>query len=156
MGILRKIFGGSQRAQEKLMEKAIAGANKIVNDYGAFMQSSAFPAPGCIADMKKLPYDKEIIKTAFILLLKLCDDPEMKEALKTGYLGLADFQDGVGLVDVGYDLRWLRNRQNIDFNDRNQREIISKQMVRMKESLEQFKQKADEERQSLLRDINAF
>jgi hypothetical protein len=156
MGILRKIFGGNQRAQEKQMEKTIAGVNKIVNDYGDFMQSSAFPAPGCIADTKKLPYDKEIIKTALILSLKLCDDPEMKEMLKVAYVGLADFQDGVGLVDVGLDMRKLPNPQNVDFNDRTKLESISKKMDRMMESFEQFKKKADEERQSLLRDISQF
>ena len=156
MGILRKIFGGNQRAQEKQMEKTIAGVNKIVNDYGDFMQSSAFPAPGCIADTKKLPYDKEIIKTAFILSLKLCDDPEMKEMLKVAYVGLADFQDGVGLVDVGLDMRKLPNPQNVDFNDRTKLECISKKMERLMESFEQFKKKADEERQSLLRDISQF
>ena len=67
---------------------------------------------GCIADTKKLPYDKEIIKTALILSFKLCDDPKTKEMIKVAYIGLADFQEGVGTVDVGLDIRELPNPQN--------------------------------------------
>ena len=156
MGVLKKLFSGNQSAKEKQVVKTLAEANKIVNDYGDFMQSAAFPKLGCIADTKKLPYDKEIIKTALILSFKLCDDPETKEMIKVAYIGLADFQEGVGTVDVGLDIRELPNPQTIDLKTMNQFESISKQMERMMESLEQFKKKADEERQALLRDLSQF
>jgi len=156
MGILRKIFGGNQKAQEKQMPKTIAEINKIVNDYGDFMESPYFPAPGCIADTKKLPYDKKLIKVALVLSAKLCNDPKMKEMLKVAYVGLANFQDGVGEMDVGLDMRKFPNLQNIDLNDRTQFESISKKMDRMMEAYEQFKKKADEEHQALLMDISQF
>ena len=95
------------------MVKTAANANKVVNAYGDFMQGDTFPKLGCIADTKKLPYDKEIIKTALILSFKICDDLETKEMLKVAYLGLADFQDGVGTEDVRLDMRELPNPREL-------------------------------------------
>ncbi len=151
MSILRKIFGAKQRSQEELLQKAISGANGVVNDYGDFMQSSAFPIPGFIADTKKLPHEKETIKSAIILCLKLCEDSKMKEMLKAAYISLADFQNDVGETDVGFDFR-----TGIDFNDKTQLHAIAQKLTEMKPFYDKFSKQAEDERQSLLKDISKF
>lgn len=153
MGLLKKIFGRTQSTQDNNLENAIDGANKIVNDYGDFMQSVSFPAQGCLADTKKLPYNKEKIKKALIISIKFCDDSKMKEMLKVAYVGLADFQDGVGEEDIGLDTRKYSNSQNIDGE---KLETISNQMDKMMASFDYFKRIADDERQSLMKDVHHF
>ncbi|HEY7320651.1 MAG TPA: hypothetical protein VIE89_24055 [Candidatus Binatia bacterium] len=64
----RQRSAGNQTKPKSRAVPTVTTAEKVVNDYGVFMQSSAFPAPFCIADTKKLPYEKETIKEALILL----------------------------------------------------------------------------------------
>jgi len=135
------------------MERDLSAANKVVNDYGDFMQRPAFPAPGCIADTKKLPYDKQSIKNALILAIKFCDDFKMKEMLKVAYISLADFQDDVGKTDVGLDMRKFLNPQSMDLNDRAQFESVATQMDSMMGSYEKFKTIVEEERRLLQKDV---
>jgi hypothetical protein len=78
-------------------------AQKLVQDYGAVLGSSA-PAPGCVADVRNLPHSKERMKQALVFALRLTKEPQMREQLKSGYISLADWQEGVGNERVGIDL----------------------------------------------------
>jgi hypothetical protein len=104
MGLFKKLFGGQKR-QESGLESVMTPslAEKIIQDYGAILQSSA-PLPGCVADVSKLPHPRERIKEALVVDLESVTDPQMKESLKIGYLQLADWQEGVGESDVGIHL----------------------------------------------------
>ena len=126
-----------------------------MNHYGdGFMQDTAFPAPLCVADTKKLPYEKETLKEAFILLMRLCDDPKTKELLKYGYLSLASFQEGVGETDLGLDLERLPKVKDIDFNSGNEVARVINQTHTMMHSSDKFKEKVEKERLLLERDVN--
>lgn len=80
-----------------------AVAEKIVQDYSAVLGSAA-PAPGCVADARKLPHQKERIKQALVFALRMTKEPQMREQLKVGYISLSDWQEGVGDATVGIDL----------------------------------------------------
>ena len=76
---------------------------KIVHQYGEILQHAS-PAPGSVADQDKLPYPKEVIKTALITALRHNADSHQKDALEAAYLGLANWQPDVGDADQGFDL----------------------------------------------------
>jgi hypothetical protein len=153
MGFFRKIFGYKKTGHNKEFENNLAAAHRIVADYGDFMQSSAFPTPGCIADTKKLPYDKERIKRALILAIKLSDNHDTKQTLKVAYSGLADFQDGVGESDIGLDTRRIPELQNIDSLGKAQLESIMEKTEPMMRSYDEFCEKVEAERELLWRDV---
>lgn len=81
----------------------VEAAEKIVQDYGRTWRSMARPG-SAIRDIRNLPHPKEHIKQALILSRLLNTDPKDREILKTGYILLADCQEGVGDIPVGLDL----------------------------------------------------
>jgi len=108
VGILKKLFSSGSNITPATMSGK--EAEKIIQSYGAVLQTEA-PQPGCVADTIKLPFPKEKIKAALIFGLKGTDDQQTKEMLKVGYIQLAEWQEGVGEIDVGLDL------SNMDLND---------------------------------------
>jgi hypothetical protein len=103
MGLLDRIFGPTKTEQPSAGTLAPAVAEKIVQDFGAVLASAA-PAPGCVADVRKLPHSKERIKQALVFALRMTKEPQTREQLKIGYISLADWQEGVGDAAVGIDL----------------------------------------------------
>jgi len=103
MGLLDRIFGRTKTDSSNAGAMPPAVAEKIVQDYGAVLASAA-PAPGCVADARKLPYPKERIKQALAFVLRMTKEPQMREQLKIGYISLAGWQEGVGEATVGIDL----------------------------------------------------
>ena len=102
MGILSKIFGDSDKNKPSVpmtQQEAV----EIIQRYGAVMEHQS-PIPGCVADVSQLPYMKEQIKEALVIGLKANTDPQMKKTLIISYLQLADWQEGVGDSDQGFDL----------------------------------------------------
>jgi hypothetical protein len=98
MGIFNSLI---RRAQPATVAKSsatatntilIAGMQKIVQDYGVSLEShkSAF------ADVSELPYPKPVIKRAMIAAVAITQDAKMREALKTSYVSLAVWQEGIG------------------------------------------------------------
>lgn len=85
----------------------------VIGEYGEIMEKSA-PAPGCAADVKKLPYPKHVIKAALIKALKSTSDHQLKEHLKTGYIFLSRWQEGVGEKDQGIDLSKIDRNQSAE------------------------------------------
>jgi len=103
MGLLDRIFRRAKGDQHTPTGMTPEVAEKIVQDYGAVVGSSA-PAPGCVADVRNLPHSKERIKQALVFALRLTKEPQMREHLKVGYMSLADWQEGVGSETVGIHL----------------------------------------------------
>ncbi len=115
-----------ESAQVSAKGRETDDAFTIVGNYGEILEKSA-PAPGCAADVKKLPYPKKEIKEALIKVLKNTDDPQMKEHLKIGYISLSNWQEGVGEKDQGVDFSKI---------DRNQSaEDIARSMVSAEQAL---------------------
>ena len=85
-------------------------AARNIQAYGKILETSAL-APGTVADESKLPYPKAKIKEAIVAGLRITDDEQMKDHLKSGYLQLADWQPGVGQPNQGLDL------SNLDTSD---------------------------------------
>ncbi len=78
------------------------------------MLENSAPTPGCVADIKELPHDKQAIKSAILTCLAHVSDPELKEQLKTGYMCLADWQIGVGDQHLGIDLSKVDQNADIE------------------------------------------
>lgn len=123
MKLLKRLFGHTDTTQAApdpstlaAAAKKILGAhtslNKIVNDYGATLASSAAPFPGCVADACKLPYPKEDIKMALLHMLRVVEDAQLRSALKMCYISLAQWQEGVGDTDVGLDFSKIDTNAN--------------------------------------------
>lgn len=70
----------------------LAGVQKIVNDYGAAQMSRN----STFADASELPYPKPVIKRAMIAVMSITQDAKMRELLKSSYVSLADWQEGIG------------------------------------------------------------
>ncbi len=85
---------------------------KIVQSYAAVLETSA-PYPGTVADVNKLPFPKQEIKTALIGALYLTEDPKAREHLKVAYISLSDWQEGVGEQDQGLKLSLIDQNKSI-------------------------------------------
>jgi hypothetical protein len=77
-------------------ERAYLSAAAVVHDYGVAVLSVSAAGRGCIADVCRLPHTKQRIKEALVLLLSVTEEVDLRERLKTSYLLLADWQEGVG------------------------------------------------------------
>jgi len=71
-----------------------------------------------------LPYTKKEIKDAIIFGLMGTDNPEFKEHLKSSYILLADWLQGVGDIPEGFDFSNINENQDVEvlakmFLDRN-------------------------------------
>jgi hypothetical protein len=105
MGFLKRVFGPKRKRQPTGLdaEETARSVEEIVQTYARFHESNV-PAPGCVADASRLPYVKATIKAALSRALRLETDETMRAALRTVYLDLAHWQDGVGAADQGIDL----------------------------------------------------
>lgn len=72
-----------------------ASDDDIIGDYGALLEKSD-PAPGCVADVKRLPHPKAHIKQAIMRMLRSGKHHQHQRHLITGYMQLAYWQEGVG------------------------------------------------------------
>ena len=97
MGIVKKILGkwSGSRSRSRM---SISDAIMIIQDYGYIMLHKS-PAPFYISDVNKLPYPKENIKQALMMALSVNGEEQTMDALKIGYMQLANWQEGIGDVD---------------------------------------------------------
>lgn len=84
----------------------IAQALEIARAYGAALEARA---PGVVADTAALPYPKESIKWALLLLMGAIADPAAREPLKAGFVALAEWQAHADFA-AGFDSMRLRRR----------------------------------------------
>ena len=99
MGIYKSIFGSKYKSTSATM--TFQQAADIAGSYGDVLVNNTMRT---IADTSKLPYPKNIIKQALIVLLNQNTDSQMLEYLKSSYWLLANWQDGVGPTNVGLEL----------------------------------------------------
>jgi hypothetical protein len=97
MGVLQRIF-----RTEPAPPANLALAREVVRAYANFLNTSA-PLPGCIADTRELPYDKEVIKESLFICISATGDPELIQHFRHGYLMLSAWQDDVGERRLGLD-----------------------------------------------------
>src|ERR1700679_2161591 len=69
-----------------------AGVQKIINDYGAALESRK----SSFADASELPYPKPVIKAAILAALSITHDERMREVMRNNYMFLAEWQEGIG------------------------------------------------------------
>ncbi len=77
---------------------SVGDAITIIQDYGYIMLHKS-PAPFYISDVNKLPHPKENIKQALMMALSVNAEKQTMDALKIGYMQLANWQEGIGEVD---------------------------------------------------------
>jgi hypothetical protein len=77
----------------------LAEAQKIVNEYGAVLASKK----AMINDVSGLPYPKIQIKAALILAIAATEDKVMRSNLRSSYISLADWQQGIGMGPNQFD-----------------------------------------------------
>jgi hypothetical protein len=93
MGILSKIFGrGARRNTAKSM--SVEEIQKIIRTYGAATASGK----SLCKDVSELPYPKPVIKEALLMALVLTKDPKDLNLLRTNFVMLADWQEGVNAL----------------------------------------------------------
>lgn len=126
-------------------EMTVARARAIVSAYGAILEKG--PVPGTVADASELPFPKETIKRALILLLRKTEDPTLREQLKSGYTFLAEWQTGVGPVRLGPDVT------NYDLSQGAL--AIAKKHEAEADAVEKWLAVADAEREMLARELEA-
>jgi hypothetical protein len=69
---------------------------RIVHAYATAISSRK----SLLSDVSELPYPKPVIKAALIVAIAVTKDAPMREQLKSGYVMLADWQEGVGSADA--------------------------------------------------------
>jgi len=99
MNILRK-FTSRTEAQPRDLDPAFV--EDVVSAYCYVFEFHA-PTPGCVADVAELPYAKQTIKDALQARMLKTVDADFRDTLKVAYVGLADWQEGVGPDHRGLD-----------------------------------------------------
>ena len=85
----------------------IAQALEIVRAYG---EALAARVPGSVCDSAALPYPKETIKWALLMVLGAIDDPAGRLPLKTAFVALAEWQAPADFESASFDSSRLRKR----------------------------------------------
>jgi hypothetical protein len=92
-------FHFGPRPQDAELLRRRLERNKIINDFGAFIERNPCP-PTRIVDVSVLPHRKEQILEALLLEIPHEVDPKMKDCLKVGATSLSQYQPGVGEVPL--------------------------------------------------------
>ena len=99
---LKRIFGNPKETSDA--QRLVSAASSLVAAYGEALEVHA-NSGSMFSDTSALPAEKETIKAALKLLLRVSTDSQKSEQLRAAYLMLADFQPGIGdqilALDVG-------------------------------------------------------
>ncbi|MBI3373736.1 MAG: hypothetical protein HY017_18590 [Betaproteobacteria bacterium] len=142
MGIFEKVIDAVRGKLEK-PESDLGRCREIVSAYSAILENG--PVPGTVADERELPYPKQTIRQALLVLLKTTTDPQMRGNLKAGYVCLADWQQGVGPHRVGFDITKLDQTGDAL--------SIATRIAATEESAKKWLAKADIEQKSLVSEL---
>ncbi|HVL59017.1 MAG TPA: hypothetical protein VM491_21160 [Burkholderiaceae bacterium] len=105
MSLLARLTGDSAEATATARPGvAQTCATLIVQQYAEAMRRG--PPAGQVASDTELPYGKEEIGAALLLLLRATEDPRVADLLRSAFVRLADWQSGVGDNDA--ELRLAR------------------------------------------------
>jgi hypothetical protein len=94
---------GNKKSDDSGEPAWVEEAEKVIQKYGEVLEHFGL-AGGCVADEGKLPYPKDVIKTALIKALQNTADGHQKNHLKIAYLNLANWQSDVGDSNQGIDV----------------------------------------------------
>lgn len=107
MTIFTRLLGRRSKHSQSL---GFVEAQRMVLDYARFLDHSP-PMPGRVKDASSLPHNKAELKAALLLCIGHTGDGRLEEHLKSGYLMLSAFQEGVG-EDLGTDFACLDLEQD--------------------------------------------
>lgn len=143
MGFFSRLLG--DRPKPTLFSST--SSNIVVADYGEVLETRA-PAPGCVADVTELPYQKDEIKRAILMMLGVITDSQLREHLRFAYVSLADWQVGVGTRHLGLDITKIDRNKLID--DR------AKEVLEKGDEMKMWLPIIEAERNALLRELKTF
>ena len=104
MGVFDEARAAAQAHGPDLrIEQALA----IVDAYGDALQRVKRDPVG---DIGELPFPKETIKWAMLVLIGTLREPAQRESLKAAYVSLAEWQDRAGLESEVFDSTRLRRK----------------------------------------------
>lgn len=142
MGIFDKVIG-VVRGKSESPGLDLGRCREIVSAYGTVLEAG--PVPGTVTDERELPYPKQTIKQALLILLKTTTDPQMRGNLKAGYICLSDWQQGVGPNRVGFDIRTIDQTGDAL--------SIAKRIAATEEAAKPWLAKAEEENKTLVAEL---
>jgi hypothetical protein len=139
MGFVSRFFGNRKPASS-----SGTPPNVLVADFGEVLATRS-PVPGSVADVTELPYPKDEIKRAILVMLAATTDTPLREHLKFAYVSLADWQVGVGSLHQGLDVMKLdRTRPVSD---------LAKEVVAGGEQMQKWQPLAKAEQEALIGEL---
>ena len=109
MSLFDTIMGAANEAA--MRDLRVGQALGVVQAYGESLDRSRHE-PGFVSDAADLPYPKETIKWALLLLLAALRDPAQREPLKAGYVALAEWQSPADFESATFDSNRLRKKMD--------------------------------------------
>ncbi len=131
-----------------------AGVEKIVHAYSA----AILARKSMISDISELPYPKPVIKGALLAALSLTTDAKMREQLKSSFVSLADWQEGVGPGPYPFDTTDTAKIVSADFLSMSDAETLA-MIKRMAPAMPAYKDmlvRVATESQALLDELKAL
>ena len=99
---------GARAALAGSTDLRVAEALQITAAYGAALEQAVRDAAG-VADEAQLPYPKDTIKWALLVLLAALRETD-REPLKAAYIALAEWQDAARFETATFDSNRLRRK----------------------------------------------
>jgi hypothetical protein len=100
---------GARAALAGSADLRVAEALQIAGAYGEALEHAARDAAGVAAE-EQLPYPKDTIKWALLILLAALRDAADREPLKAAYVSLAEWQDAARFETASFDSMRLRRK----------------------------------------------
>ena len=137
MGFFSRFFGN----RPKPVLSSGTPPNIIVADFGEVIEKSGTVGLGCVADVTELPYQKEEIKRAILIMLAVTTDSQLRQHLKNAYVLLAGWQVGVGSSHQGLNVTEIMNSTK-PIDDRAEEFLAQNNEWKKWESIVEAEQKA--------------
>jgi hypothetical protein len=141
MGLFDRLF--RRRAPPSTPKVTVAEIENVVHTYSEAMLSKK----SVIADVSELPYTKATIKAALLAAISATTDAKMRDQLKSSYVMLADFQEGVGSKPYSFDPKLQDGEDEI---------AMMKRIAASPKSFPEISTKVLAEGQSLLAELKAL
>lgn len=124
----RTLAGGTSRRARENHSMAVAlqaadmsltrHAEQVLTEYGRVLEAHAPAENGIVVDVTLLPHPKTTIRAALLKSLQESEDPDECEFLKSAFIKMADFQEGVGeqpapLASADWTERVTRERRSL-------------------------------------------
>lgn len=140
MGLFSRFFGNGPKPGSS----SGTSPNVVAADFGEVLATRA-PSPGTVADITELPYPKNEIKRAILLMLAVTTNSQLREHLKIAYFSLANWQVGVGPTHQGLDITKLDLTKPIS--------DLAKEMVARGDQMQKWQKIAEAEQEALISEL---